>query len=424
MSRSGTGGRRLAAVAAMAAVVLAAGCSTKAQAPSGGTASGGGVKTGPGVTADTITLGALTDLTGVFSVVGKAVTQGNQLYVEKVNAAGGVCGRKLKLDVKDHGYNVQKAVGAYADMQPNVLGFVQLLGSPMNAALLQNYTQDKVLVAPASWASTLLANPNIAVMGTTYDLEMINSVQYLVDQGKLAKGDSVGDIYIEGEYGQNGLIGTQYAAQQLGLKVVPAKIKATDQDMSAQVTQLKSAGVKAILLTTTPTQTASVAAVAKSLGFNVPIVGNNPTYVPGLLKTPAAPALKENFLVAASSAPFDSKDPAAQAVAKAFSAKYPNEIPNGGVDYGYGVAEVFTQILKKACDSKDLSRQGVLNAFRQTTSADTGGLIATLDFSKPGSPASRQVYIAKPADVPGGLSVVKPLFESPLAQSYKAPAQK
>ena len=69
-------------------------------------------------------------------------------------------------------------------------------------------------------------------------------------------------------------------AEQKGLKIIEAQIKSTDQDMSAQVTQFKAAGVKAIALTVAPGQTASVAAVAESQGLDVPILGNNPVFAP------------------------------------------------------------------------------------------------------------------------------------------------
>ena len=81
------------------------------------------------------------------------------------------------------------------------------------------------------------------------------------------------------------------------MTVVEQKIKATDEDMSGQVAAFKRAGVKAIALTTAPTQLASVAGIAAAQGLNVPIVGNNPTFDPALLKTPGGEALEANAYV-------------------------------------------------------------------------------------------------------------------------------
>ena len=57
------------------------------------------IKTGPGVTSKTITLGVLTDLSGVFAALGAPLTQANQAYWKQQNAAGGVCNRTVKLTV-------------------------------------------------------------------------------------------------------------------------------------------------------------------------------------------------------------------------------------------------------------------------------------------------------------------------------------
>ena len=43
-----------------------------------------------------------------------------QAYWEKVNTDGGICDRDVKLQVKDHGYDPQKAVSLYRSMSPNI----------------------------------------------------------------------------------------------------------------------------------------------------------------------------------------------------------------------------------------------------------------------------------------------------------------
>jgi len=412
----------------LALALLTASCSSKAEAPStpgGAPAKAGTVKTDVGVTDKTITLGVLTDLTGPFAVLGKSITQSAQLYFGEVNSRGGICDRQIELIVKDHGYDVQKSVGLYTDLEPKVVGFEQLLGSPMVAGLLPNITSDKVFVSPVSWASTLLGNPNLAIMGATYDIEMINGIDYLVKEKGLKSGDTIAHIYFEGEYGANGFMGSKYAAEKHGLKLTEVKIKPTDEDMTSQVTSIKAAGAKAILLTTGPKQAASATAVAKSLGLDVPVLGSSPTYTPALLATPAGPALESNFLLVTSYAPFSADTAAAKELAVAYKAKFPGSTPNAGVPYGYGAAHAYGEVLTKACANGDMTRQGLIDASKAITSVDTGGLIASLDFSKPGAPPSRETLILVPdKKAEGGLKVVKDLFTTENAKSYKAPAEK
>ena len=397
--------RRTQAAALLVAAALAAvsGCSTKAPS-SGGSASGasGTVKTDKGVSGNTITLGVLTDLSGVFAALGKDVTQAQQLYWEQQNAKGGVCGKyKVKLEVKDHGYVVQNGVQLYNGMKGDILALQHTIGSPINTALADQLAADKIVNIPEAWARNLTQNPQNAVVGATYDVEMINGLDYLLKKGMIKEGDKLGHIYFEGEYGSNGLAGSKYFASKHHMTIDEAQIKSTDSDMSAQVTKFKADGVKAILLTTAPKATASAAGVAAQVGLNVPILGNNPVYDPGLLQSPAGPALKAHLLVASPVTTFDQQ----QQLLKDYTAKYPGT-PSLGVVHGYADAVVMDQILEKACSNGDLTREGVTKAKASLSNVDTKGLAVPLDYSKQGDSPSTQSFILAPADGPGGAKQV------------------
>ena len=155
--------------------------------------------------------------------------------------------------VRDHGYDPQKAVSGYTELAPKVLGFAQFIGSPFVAAVKQRIDgQDKVLVLPQAWAAALLGSPYIRVIGSTYDIETINAVDFLIKEKGIKKGDKIGHVYFEGDYGESALAGSKYIAEQAGLTVVEQKIKPTDNDMTAQVAALKQAGVKAIVISAGP----------------------------------------------------------------------------------------------------------------------------------------------------------------------------
>ncbi|MDT4959787.1 MAG: hypothetical protein QOD31_3586 [Pseudonocardiales bacterium] len=395
-------------------------CSTKANKT--GDTTEGGVKAGPGVTKDKISLGVLTDESGTFAALGTTVTQGNQIAVDEINTAGGICGRKISLIVKDTAYDVQKAVSQYAEIAPNIAGILQIIGSPATTALLPKITSDHMVSATATWASSLLSSPDIQISGATYDIEMMNGLSYLLEKGLIHKGDKLGHIAFEGAYGDNGLEGSKYAASKLGFSIVTQRPKATETDMTSAVQALKQAGVKAILLTVGPKQLASAAGVAASIGLDVPILGNNPTFSPLLLATPAGPAIEKNFYLSASSAPLSSDNPAVKKVLGAFKAKYPSAKPNAGVAYGYGVAKIYEQTLKAACTAKDLTRQGIETAFHTLKNVDTQGIIAPLDYSKQGEIPARQTLIARANKANlaiDGLKVEKDLFESDTAKGYQ-----
>ncbi|MDN5748409.1 MAG: ABC transporter substrate-binding protein [Pseudonocardia sp.] len=418
--------RRVAVLAAMAAALTLAGCSTRAPEGGGGGAGGGEVATDFGVTADTITLGVLTDTSGPFRNLGTGITQGNQLWADDVNARGGICGRQIALDVADSGYKADIATTQYRTQQPNILGYLQLLGSPINSALEGNLVQDEVTSLALSWSSFILDNEYQIIPGTTYDLEMINGLAYLQQQGLIADGDTLGHIFVGGEYGENGLLGAKYYAEQHGMTIQEAKVAASDTDMTNIVTGFQGAGVKAILLTTTPAQTASTLNAASALGLDVPVMGNNPTFDPATNLAGPAAATVDNLYVSASSVPFSSEVEKAAAIRESFQAKYPDASENAGVPYGYAGGIIWEQILEEACERGDLTRASVHQSFLDAENISTEALVASeLDFTKPGTPASRSVYIAEadPAQ-PGGLRQATDVFSSPEAESYVAPHEK
>jgi len=411
--------RLLASLTALCLAVTA--CS---KATSGGQ-DAGGVKTGPGVTDTTIKLGSLVDLTAVFAPLGKSLVQGTQLYWKQENDKGGVCGRKVEVTVKDHGYDPQKAVALYREVSADVLGLQTVLGSPVISALKSTIGQDNLFVGFAGWSGAVLGDPHIQLVGTTYDIEAITGLDFLMRTKGIKSGDKIGHVYFEGDFGENALRGSKYLAGQRGLTIVEQKIKATDTDLSAQVAAFRNAGVTAILVSAGPTQTASVAGVAKSVGLSVPIVANGPGFTPQLLSTPAGPALKDNLYVVSSMAPASLDNPGARAAQEAFTKAYPDAVPTQvGSVFGYTQAQVTRAVLQKACDNKDLTRQGMLTALHQISGLDTGGLVAgPLDYTNPNQPPTRAVYIAKAdSTVPGGLKADGGAIEADAAKSYQPTA--
>jgi len=403
------------------ALALAVGACGKGGDDDGGTSASGGVKTGPGATADTITLGYLPDLSGVFAPNGKAMMEGANLYWDAKNKAGGICGHEVKLTVQDTGYDPQKAVAAYQQMSGDVIGLGLVLGSPITSALLPSVEKQDMFLNFAGWTSDILPNENVAIAGTTYDVEAINAIDFLMDKHGVKSGDSIGHLYFEGDYGENALKGSKFAAGKHDLKIVEQKITPADTDMTGQVAAFKRAGVKAILFSAAPPQAASLAGVAASQKLDVPIVANGPGWTPQLLTTPAAKALIANYYVVSSMAPLSVQDDGVQEFLSAYQDRYPKGTPSSnGSLYAYAGAQIADAALAKACDDKDLTRKGVLDALRSIDSLDTGGTIAgTLDFTDPSKPPGKLVYIAKVSkDAPGGLESLGEPSEAPDAQDY------
>lgn len=411
--------RRFGALALLSALAIA-GCTAKSA--DDGELADSDVKTDVGVTADEITLGALTDLSSPFKAQGLATSQGNEMWAIDVNAAGGICGRSIRIVTKDHGYQPDSALSLYEGMKGEVAGFVQIFGTPTFGAVKAKLATDDMLAIPSSLASSLLDMPQVLLVGTTYDVEMINGLGYLGKLGKLADKDKIGHIYIDSEYGKNAQLGINAYAKAHDLEVESAAVAATDNDMTATVTSMKAKGVKAIAVTLAPSATYSVLLQALSQGLDVPVVGNTPTWDIGLLGNP--PETFRNYYRVTAQSPFGYADsPTAAKVAKTYHKRY-EEKPIDTVNFGYASAQVFGEALALACESGDLTQSGIVKAAAQIK-VDLGGLTAPLDYSTPGAPPTRQVYVEQ-VDVAaeGGLKVVEAGYSVPEATEYKAPFQK
>nr|BFE53738.1 ABC transporter substrate-binding protein [Saccharothrix mutabilis subsp. capreolus] len=393
----------------LAATLALAGCAADDGKPQ--------VKAGPGVTADTIALGVLTDMTGPFSQSALIRIKGYELFLSELNERGGVCGRKVELKQKDHGYNVDRALEGYFELEPQVLGFIDVAGAQMTAAIAPDLMQTRAIVAPASWSATLLGNPHMMIVGTTYDLDVINGLDHLKRQGVIKDGDTIGHIHVDSDYGRNSLEGSRFAAQQWGLNLVTRTVAESAADVIAPVQELKAAGAKAVFLSTSPPQTASAVGTADKLNWDAPFLVNAVGYDPLILDSPVAEAVVERVQVVSPIAPYASDLPGPREVAEKFERKFPGEKPTGSVDHGYAIGIAFAAVLEKACAAGDLSRDGVLRAFQDTNSVDTNSLTGPLRFSLVGRPSSTRSYIAKPdPKAPGGLAVIANLFESDLVK--------
>lgn len=411
--------RRLAFIVLILTVAVLAACGKGEE----GDSDSGDIATGPGVTSDTITLGSLSDLSGPFATTSRSSLEAAKLLWAEKNSAGGVCGRTIEFLVRDHTYDPQKAVSLYREVAPDVLALQNLIGSPVVAALLPTLEEDSMLSGVQSFASTLVSSPVVQMTGSTYDVEVINGIDYLMRERGLQSGATIGHVYLEGEFGENALLGSEYAAEEFDLTLTQQEINAETSDLTAQVSTLERENVEAIIATTTPLQLASLADIAKSAGLDVPIVANMPAYDPELLDTGAGAAMQESVLITGPIAPFSLKEPKVEEVAAAYSERYPDSPPTQFVMYGYGIAQITAAALERACENEDLTREGVVDALHELSSVDTGGVVAgAQDYTDLEQPPAKLTYISQvDADQPGGLRPLGDAFVSEAAEGYQIP---
>lgn len=356
-------------------------------------------------------------MTGPFKGSSVFRIRGYELYLDDVNKRGGVCGRRVELKQKDHAYDVQKALDGYFDLEPQVLGFIDVAGQPMTAAIEPDLMQTRALTVPGSWAASLLGNPHMMIVGTTYDLDIINGLDYYKRKGVLTAGDTIGHLHLRGSFGDNALEGSRFVAENWDMKIAEQAVTETTANLTEQVSALKAAGAKVMVLSLTPPQTAAAVGIAAQLGWTVPVLSSAVSYDPAIMQSPVAPVFAKQVLLTSPVAPWSADAEGVRELRDAYHQRFSGEEGTLNTVHGYTVAMAFVAVLEKACGKKDLTRDGVLRAFHDTNALKTKSLTGELRFSLVGRPSSTQSYMTRPdAKVPGTLKVEENLYESELVK--------
>ncbi|HXA28485.1 MAG TPA: ABC transporter substrate-binding protein [Candidatus Angelobacter sp.] len=394
----------------------------------------GTIKGGPGVdtTAKTIALGVLTPLSGPVALIGKPLTNGQVAYFNSINAGGGIDGYKVNLVQRDDQYSPQLHVQFFNEILSQVAMFGQSLGSPTTLAIQSSADSAGIVVGAATQSSSWVTDKVMAVIGTPYAVDVANGVDYIVNQqGK--KSAKIGIVYQNDEYGADGIRGYDAAKSAYGFTdVARAPYGATDTSFTSQVLAMKNAGAEYVFLTATPTPAATIIGTAASLKYFPTWVLQGPAWSEYLMTkngtntdtnhTPVYPALAAGttWVLGYEAQWGDTNTPGMAKFLSDTTAYGSGQIPDYYYMYGYALAKVEAAILKKAIESGDLSRQGILNAKLNLGTVDLGGLLPSVTYTPSLGPVSRQTNISVvDPTVPGFLKPKSSFFESDAAKNMK-----
>ena len=132
---------RFCVALAVAAALALAGCGSGDDEAGGGGGGGGAAKpkaSAPGITATTVTVGGHFPLTGPAAPGYSEIPRAIDAYFQHVNANGGVHGRKLKMIIRDDGYNPVNTVKVTKQLvlQDKVFAILGGLGTPTHTKVV------------------------------------------------------------------------------------------------------------------------------------------------------------------------------------------------------------------------------------------------------------------------------------------------
>ncbi len=381
--------------------------------------------------AGTITIGLLSDLTGPFSPLVNIINTGHDLYWASVNAAGGINGLTVELEVRDTAYVVDQHVQLYEELKSQVVAFGPSTGSPHTVAINPSLQADGILAIPLTWYSGWsdpAINSNLVPHGVPYCIEAMNMIEYLTVQAPDATTIAIASS--PGDYGQDSNAGAVLAAEALGLEVVydgTGQIVATDPATIANVaTGIAGSGAELVWVTTDPTSFGGVYGQALAAGFSGALwSGAGPSWNPALIgpDSPIAEPLANDFYISQYYAPYAADSPGNQMVRDLVEAAGAPPLDY----YAEGVieAKIMHEALLAAYESGDMTQAGVLAAAKGLESVTFDGLAPDETYvGEANERLQRSQFISRPdlegltAGTSTGSTLVETDYTSPTAEAF------
>jgi branched-chain amino acid transport system substrate-binding protein len=340
----------------------------------------------PGASDTEIKIGNINPYSGpasAYGTIGKAISA----YFDKVNADGGINGRKIKFITYDDGYSPPKAVEQARKLveSDEVLLIFQSLGTPSNTAIHKYMNAKKVpqlFVAtgatkwgdPKNFPWTMGWQPNYQTEGRIY-------AKYLLDKYPNGK---IGILYQNDDYGKDYVKGLKDGLAGKIKIVAELPYEPADPTVDSQIVNLKASGADIFYNVTTPKFAAQAIRKAAEIGWKPVHVLNSVSASVGSVLKPAGFQNSQGIITTSYlKDPTDPtwKDDPAMKEWRAFMAKY---YPQGDLNtpfnvYGVLVAQTLVEVLKQC--GNDLTRANVMKQAASLKNLELGLLIPGIKIS-------------------------------------------
>jgi ABC-type branched-subunit amino acid transport system substrate-binding protein len=383
---------------------------------------GGAPEAAPGFDGTTIHLGVITPQTGIAAVIGNPLTNGNQVFFDALNAKGGIAGKyKVELEVVDSQYQAATAVQQYGATKGNVAAYVQILGTAVVNAILPQLKTDNIVASPASLDSFWIPEQQLLALGAPYQIQAINGMDWWVNQ-EGHKDSTICLMRQDDDYGKAGLEGMEFAAEEMGFEIAKEVTYApTDTEFGAQINQLKGASCELVFLVGLPSSTSGIMAAAEQVSFTPQWLGQSPTWISLFAGNTY---LQQHFAVIAEGPEWGDESSPGMKQMLADIAAHDTKEQKADIYFAFGYAQAWSmaQVLEKAVELGDLSREGIVEAMNSVGTIDTGGLLGDYEYGEPADrqfPRANKIFKVDPA-AEGGLKAVTPeAFASDAAKKFK-----
>jgi branched-chain amino acid transport system substrate-binding protein len=327
-----------------------------------------------------IKIGNIMPYTGpaaAYGVIGRTIAA----YVKKINAEGGVNGRKINFVSYDDSYNPAKATEAARKLveEDRVLLVFQSLGTPSNSAIQKYMNASKVpqlFVASgatkwddsANYPWTMGWQPNYQTEGRIFG-------QYLLENQPRGK---IAILFQNDDYGKDYVKGLKDALAGAIPIVAEVPYETSEPNLNAQMTKLKASGADIFFDVATPKFAAMAIRRAAEIGWKPLHLLNSVSNSVGAVLKPAGFENAEGIIalqyLKEPGDPLWANDPAYKEWLDFMNGYFPDgDKANGLSVYGYTVAQTLIQVLKQCGD--DLTRENVMKQAANLKGVKLGMLL-------------------------------------------------
>jgi ABC-type branched-subunit amino acid transport system substrate-binding protein len=347
----------------------------------------------PGVTDDTIVIGQWGPQTGPAALWG-AVARGTDCYFKMISEEGGIHGRKLKLLLRDDGYQPPRTKAAVKEMiNHGVFAFVGGVGTATGMAVLDDIMEEKIPWVGMATGSSHWAYPlkrNIFATYPNYIDEAYILTQYAVETLDKKR---IAFFYQNDDYGKEGLRGAEKYLKQKGMALTASvPVEMLDTDLSSHAIKLKASGADAVILWILPKHGAIMLGTAAKLGFQ-PQWLTSSTLSDYQLMWSITKGLWNGMIFGNFGLLPDSDHPVMLKYRKAYETYRLSEQERWGIFFyaGFLFAEPLVEGIRRA--GRDLTREKLVESME--TLKDFQGISGPITFTKDDHQGLKSVFLSK-----------------------------
>lgn len=221
-------------------------------------------------------IGAILSLTGDYSSLGGPEKNVIKMEVGKLNKEGGIKGHPVEVIYEDDGTDATKAVTAGAKLidQDKVLAIIGTSGTGQTMAIRGEIEKAQIPNVSLAGGSAISDPANKWVFQVPWPNSVVvpRVLEYLKSKGI----KKIGLLYDLGGFGVDGQKVLEKEVGKYGIEIVSTEsYDKDDTDMTSQLTKIKSAGAKAVVVWGAVKAPAIIAKNMKQLGMDVPYVGSH-----------------------------------------------------------------------------------------------------------------------------------------------------